>query len=765
MENSDDNYGWLSVLGDRHNNQNESQVDRDAFVGDLNCYDGSNEGRSSDIHFERNTESASSGSGLGFLGVFLTDSNLGLDKTLLDEQEEKSGAMPDWPNYEAVEDELPDYGVECEEVLFSQSVVLDSPHRVSTMEDLFSISAQLGSTNACDNEQKSSVTTSVDIRNHAKNNAEGEVPSEIPILSYQINCKDQIVDIQGTLKHTAASAPTDCRSTTIFSAFSTVSADIAVCPVNNITVESSHVHPATLPVTVPVALPAPLPVISAPSAPQLSISHHSPAAIIQSKSKYVADLEMYNKTLSLLLSVKSASSRMLLASCLMWGRLLLRTVEHPYLITLGGCASESMLFLADRTQYISDRYLTVITADDPETRHIQRLLQAREAVWGWVHKRSCFLSSLPFHQRQLLRETRDLDRNIEIAMAASTTGSVNNKNGQKNTVNGSDCKDDNPSTDIIDNKNGNNKGNDNGQNGSQNEAQNDGYNDGLVDGHNYDYFQRLGGVSGLHNWLSGAACDGDEEAQYALSRWFTPPTFQESSSCYACDRPFSASLFRHHCRCCGQSHCTLHSSQRRSLLRLGLGLISPVRVCDKCAMGVDEEIRDDNLTWRRMRVDAYLADFNRENNENTEINIDKSGINYMAHQSTKKECKVVKDGKGGKIEEDVGRRDSLIPYNFNCVDRSVDKIIRVADYSLQVVKSTVSLNYPTKLALNTMDILKRYGLSGLAGVLLRKVIINNFLFYFNFVIFFHLLFFISINMSLSYFNYYDYLNSSYFSPY
>ena len=139
-----------------------------------------------------------------------------------------------------------------------------------------------------------------------------------------------------------------------------------------------------------------------------------------------------------------------------------------------------------------------------------------------------------------------------------------------------------------------------------------------------------------------------------------------------------------------------------------------------------------------MRVDAYLADFNRENNDdkstnnNTDNNNnnnstnDKNGRsdhNYMTHQSTTKNvCKVVKDGKGGKIEEDVGRKDSLIPYNFNCVDRSVDKIIRVADYSLQVVKSTVSLNYPTKLALNTMDILKRYGLSGLAGVLLRKVI-------------------------------------------
>lgn len=65
-------------------------------------------------------------------------------------------------------------------------------------------------------------------------------------------------------------------------------------------------------------------------------------------------------------------------------------------------------------------------------------------------------------------------------------------------------------------------------------------------------------------------------------------------------------------------------------------------------------------------------------------------------------------------------KGKLIPYTYLTVDRGVDKAFRIADLGLNVMKNTVSLNYPTKLVLETIDILKRYGLSGLAGVLLRR---------------------------------------------
>lgn len=380
---------------------------------------------------------------------------------------------------------------------------------------------------------------------------------------------------------------------------------------------------------------------------------------IKSPKQNVSEFRLYYDMLSALLTFRGASGRIAISSCLLLSRIVGRLLNHPCVLSVGGFASETMMFVADRTQCLSDHYLTSIIADDPEHLHIQRLLQAREALWGWVHQQSCFLSSLPWHQRQLLRETRDFDKHIEIATASlvnrsSGSAKADQINGEKHAF----IKDED-TVDIGD-----------------------------------PTLLLRGGIAYVTHWLQGAAEDGDEEAQYALSRWFTRPAFEHSSQCYACSRQFNVTLFRHHCRCCGQSHCTQHSSQRRSLLRLGLGLISPVRVCDKCAAGVDQEVHIDNLTWRKMRVEAYLGN--------------KSGVTLV---------KDINTPPPNSSPEEVG----LIPYDNKSVDRNVDKIIRVADYSLKVIKSTVSLNYPTKLALHTVDILKRYGLSGLAGVLLRRV--------------------------------------------
>ena len=325
--------------------------------------------------------------------------------------------------------------------------------------------------------------------------------------------------------------------------------------------------------------------------------------------------------------------------------------------------------------------LTAIVYDDPEHLHIQRLLLVREAVWGWVHQNSCFLSSVQWHQRQLLCVTRDLDKHIEIATSALVPhllryGSTIVNDGVMEL-----CNEALRARDYVRNENKLNLSSSGPDYGSQTEEGNE---------------------------------DLDEEDQYALSRWFTQPTFQKSSQCYTCSRPFSMSLFRHHCRCCGLSHCTLHSSQRRPLLRLGIGLVSPVRVCDKCCVAVDNEVLMDTLIWRKMRVEAYLnttsADTKKKRNSKPDVHSSQSMTAAVESNCAENEGEGESKGEG------------LIPYNEKYVDRDVDKIIRVADYSLKVIKSTVSLNYPTKLALHTVDILKRYGLSGLAGVLLRKVI-------------------------------------------
>ena len=45
---------------------------------------------------------------------------------------------------------------------------------------------------------------------------------------------------------------------------------------------------------------------------------------------------------------------------------------------------------------------------------------------------------------------------------------------------------------------------------------------------------------------------------------------------------------------------------------------------------------------------------------------------------------------------------------------------RVASGTLHLIRSTVSLNYAARIIIETVDIMRRYGLSGLAGVLMRQ---------------------------------------------
>lgn len=153
-----------------------------------------------------------------------------------------------------------------------------------------------------------------------------------------------------------------------------------------------------------------------------------------------------------------------------------------------------------------------------------------------------------------------------------------------------------------------------------------------------------------------SSLDEESAAHYALSRFFTAPPFEEKAVCAACCRPFSLALFRHHCRNCGRSFCDEHSKSRRCIFRFGL--VQPVRVCTKCCGTIDEVHRRDCLVWKECRVNAYLT-------------------------------------------------DRLIPYFNPLIDRGIDKAMRVADYSIIVARNTLTLNYPTKIVLETVDILKR----------------------------------------------------------
>ena len=676
METMGDSFGWLSVLGDRDIEQNEHHRKAEISQKGLSIWNVSTSKDSSKDDDFTDTTSKDPSAGLGFLEVFLNDPNLDQDWVTPHEQECRTEEMPDWPQY--AENNGTSY------------ILSEDPGKASIQQYVQNINGA----NLEDNSQNtSSFETELSCEHHDEIDRNNDQTSESNGTSDTV--------ISNTITHTISTHPTPSPQTLIPTSKINsrdelmFQGDSVALKVDNVA-RSYKTDAAGLLGTCSSLITDQIEQTSA------SPSNRCVADLISTHHGGMTGLELYNETVASLLSAKGASTRLLISGVFMWGRLLVRAMDHPFVTSVSGCTSETILFLADRTQDLSDRYIKAITADDPETRHIQRLLLAREAVWGWVHQQSCFLSSLPFHQRQLLKETRDLDRNIEIAIAASLTNLPFKKNQKENDLD-ENCE----LFDISDHPN------------DKHEKE------------SKDIMRKGGGVTDLHNWLVGAAGEGDEEAQYALSRWFTPPTFQESCFCHDCNRPFNTSLFRHHCRCCGHSYCTLHSSQRRSLLRLGLGLISPVRVCDKCAINVDEEIHADNLIWRRLRVEAYLADYSYKN-ENKTIPEISNKIKYpgcdnpLLDKNQKCNKKVKKEIVTGTTTESAGTGEGagedLIPYNGKSVDRGVDKIIRVADYSLQFVKSTVSLNYPTKLALHTMDILKRYGLSGLAGVLLRKVL-------------------------------------------
>ena len=109
--------------------------------------------------------------------------------------------------------------------------------------------------------------------------------------------------------------------------------------------------------------------------------------------------------------------------------------------------------------------------------------------------------------------------------------------------------------------------------------------------------------SEFHEWILSRAKEGSSDASYALSKWFTPPSFTESSTCFECNQAFGISRFRHHCRHCGKSFCGDHSSETRTILKYGF--MSPVRVCDICACIIDKESRMDRQRWKKERLDDY----------------------------------------------------------------------------------------------------------------------------------------------------------------
>ncbi|XP_045813277.1 vacuolar protein sorting-associated protein 27 isoform X1 [Trifolium pratense] len=65
-----------------------------------------------------------------------------------------------------------------------------------------------------------------------------------------------------------------------------------------------------------------------------------------------------------------------------------------------------------------------------------------------------------------------------------------------------------------------------------------------------------------------------------MSTTETPPPFQEAARCVVCSCSFNTFRRRHHCRSCGRTLCSEHSSDQMALPQFGI--YSNVRVCADC---------------------------------------------------------------------------------------------------------------------------------------------------------------------------------------
>lgn len=356
-----------------------------------------------------------------------------------------------------------------------------------------------------------------------------------------------------------------------------------------------------------------------------------------------------------------------------------------YLTSLVGCVHESTLFMVDRIQAGVELYSHLIQGDDPAHIHLRAVKDSPD----WKHLLlRCSMASLTWRQRQLLEETRDggslCDADLKQLMEAQVTDhdrqriagissefftSLSSHHHQQQQGTAARRQ---PLDEIIDPVEEDNRSLDHRlvtRHTSSTSSSNGCFQSGeVIDtelqlsssscGGDDDGFQSNVHV---HAWLIDAATEGDEDAQYALAKFFTPPSFSEQSFCAICiDRVFSIVAFRHHCRFCGRSVCHEHSPHRRCIYRFGI--VQPVRVCSQCVQSIDATHLMDELIWKDLRVSSFLS-------------------------------------------------NRLIPYSHPCVDRGVDKVMRVTDYSLSVAKNALAFNFTAKFALDTLDVLKRYVLS------------------------------------------------------
>lgn len=356
----------------------------------------------------------------------------------------------------------------------------------------------------------------------------------------------------------------------------------------------------------------------------------------------------------------------------------MRTKVYHGLMVSSEVVQETVHFGSDRvSSFASDYIQGPLFADDPEIQHTRKL--ARSTAWDTLPLR-CALASLTWKQLRLVAATKLDNEQSETPIRLTTTLALWSflaglgEQIRQSVYHGLSSSESSGSKGSVQWRfDGSSLTGDEIYNDTDYNDDDDGDREEWVDPSSSNPVDDIANLVPSQRfdqwWLADKAQMGDIEAQFALSRFFCPPEFHKLLHCESCQQYFSPCRFRHHCRACGSSVCKKCSPSRRTIVHLGFD--KPVRCCRYCSDELDREAHFNQLHWRELRVRAFLG-------------------------------------------------NALLPYSPASVDTKVDKIMRVLDGTLIVAKKTIVFNYPAYLLLEAVDIVRRYGMSGLAGVLLRK---------------------------------------------
>jgi Lipase (class 3)/FYVE zinc finger len=180
------------------------------------------------------------------------------------------------------------------------------------------------------------------------------------------------------------------------------------------------------------------------------------------------------------------------------------------------------------------------------------------------------------------------------------------------------------------------------------------------------------GSSGPHSTRSLEPVD-DVERDFNLSRTLVPvllrrPEWQKSDHCAQCRRVFGPTRLRHHCRNCGVSYCQAHSQWEHMLPQLGYDV--PERVCEVCKRRLDCQCLAERVAWRLARCRDYT-------------------------------------------------NGELSPYFEIGVETLEEAALRVTQAALTMARS-IPLGAQASVAVETVDVLRKYGLNGIYTVMLRQ---------------------------------------------